>query len=173
MPVCRLNAVKKPHISILSTINPRISSFFAAIFFRSPRKCSPGGLSKPLRDVRRRPSEAPPPLMRFLAPISTAISTAMPSSTPFSQTGPSSAWRPSRHLATNSLPVRLYSHGRSGRKGRVLPGREHAEPEVLNTYKKCTAEAMHFKFSNLRGDYFAVVRRTPHVWVTLCLPFLP
>ena len=37
---------------------------------------------------RRRP---PPPLMRFLAPISTAISTAMPSSTPFPQTGPSSA----------------------------------------------------------------------------------
>lgn len=134
-PVCRLNAVKKPHISILSTISPRISSFFAAIFFRSPRKCSPGGLSKPLRDVRRRPSEAPPPpLMRFLAPISTAISTAMPSSTPFPQTGPSSAWRPSRHFETNSLPVRLYSHGRSGRKGRVLPGRDHAEPAA---YRAC------------------------------------
>ena len=113
----------------MSTINPRISSFFAAIFFRFPRKCSPGGLSKPLRDVRRRPSEAhPPPLMRFLAPISTAISTAMPSSTPFPQTGPSSASRPSRHFETNSLPVRLYSHGRSGRKGRVLPGWDHAEP---------------------------------------------
>ena len=35
---------------------------------------------------------------------------------------------PSRHFETNSLPVRLYSHGRSGRKGRVLPGRDHAEP---------------------------------------------
>ena len=39
----------------MSTINPRISSFFAAIFFRSPRKCSPGG---PLETAPGRP-EAP------------------------------------------------------------------------------------------------------------------
>ena len=52
----------------MSTINPRISSFFAAIFFRFPRKCSPGGLSKPLRDVRRRPSEAPSPFDALSGP---------------------------------------------------------------------------------------------------------
>ena len=62
---------------------------FRRHFFSIPPKMQS---RRPLETAPGRPKAPPPPLMRFLAPISTAISTAMPSSTPFPQTGTSSAW---------------------------------------------------------------------------------